>query len=71
MMDTVRTLSLVLATLAMGSVTGAFVIFWHTIMPGLATTDDRTFVGAFQAIDKAIINPWFMLPASSAHWPSR
>jgi uncharacterized membrane protein len=61
MMDTVRTLSLVLATLTMGLVTGAFVIFWHTIMPGLATTDDRTFVGAFAAIDRAIINPWFMI----------
>jgi uncharacterized membrane protein len=29
-------------------------------MPGLKKTDDRTFVGAFQAIDRAIINPWFM-----------
>lgn len=61
MMDTVRTLSLVLATLTTGLATGAFVIFWHTIMPGLATTDDRTFVAAFQAIDRAIINPWFMM----------
>jgi uncharacterized membrane protein len=49
-----------LATLTMGLVTGAFVLFWHTIMPGLATTDDRTFVSAFQSIDRAIINPWFM-----------
>lgn len=60
-MDTVSTLSLILATLTMGLVTGAFVVFWHTIMPGLATTDDRTFVSAFQSIDKAIINPWFMI----------
>jgi uncharacterized membrane protein len=60
-MDTVSTLSLILATLTMGLVTGAFVVFWHTIMPGLATTDDRTFVSAFQSIDKAIINPWFMV----------
>jgi uncharacterized membrane protein len=60
-MDTVGTLSLILATLTMGLVTGAFVVFWHTIMPGLATTDDRTFVSAFQSIDKAIMNPWFMI----------
>ena len=60
-MDTVGTLSLILATLTMGLVTGAFAVFWHTIMPGLATTDDRTFVSAFQSIDKAIINPWFMI----------
>ncbi|MEX0682877.1 MAG: DUF1772 domain-containing protein [Dehalococcoidia bacterium] len=29
-------------------------------MPGLRRTDDRTFVGAFQKIDGAIINPLFM-----------
>ena len=48
------------ATLAMGLVAGVFWIFSNTIMPGLRHTDDRTFVGAFQSIDKAIINPWFM-----------
>jgi uncharacterized membrane protein len=26
----------------------------------LRHTDDRTFVGAFQSIDRAIYNPWFM-----------
>ena len=36
-------------------------MFWHTIMPGLATTDDRTFVSAFQSMDRAIYNPWFMI----------
>jgi uncharacterized membrane protein len=30
-------------------------------MPGLARTDDRTFVRAFQALDRAIINPWFVV----------
>ena len=40
---------------------GVFGLFAHTIMRGLRTTDDRTFVGAFQAIDRAIINPLFML----------
>jgi uncharacterized membrane protein len=39
---------------------GVFALFTHTIMPGLGRTDNRTFVGAFQSIDKAIINPWFM-----------
>jgi uncharacterized membrane protein len=60
-MDTVRTLSLIAATLTMGLVTGAFVLYWHTIMPGLAGTDDRTFVSAFGSLDRAIINPWFMI----------
>jgi uncharacterized membrane protein len=29
-------------------------------MPGLAKTDDKTFVGAFQAVDRAILNPLFL-----------
>jgi uncharacterized membrane protein len=33
----------------------------HTIMRGLGTTDDRTFVGAFEALDRAITNPLFLL----------
>jgi uncharacterized membrane protein len=51
---------LVAAILAMGPAAGVFGLYAHTIMPGLRRADDRTFVGAFQAIDKAIINPWFM-----------
>jgi uncharacterized membrane protein len=42
-------------------VAGVFALYAHTIMPGLAKTDDRTFVGAFQSIDRAIINPWFIV----------
>jgi uncharacterized membrane protein len=60
---TVRTILLMGATMTMGLAAGAFVIYAHTIMPGLRNTDDRTFVGAFQATDRAIINPWFMLSA--------
>ncbi|MET9343385.1 anthrone oxygenase family protein [Nonomuraea sp. NPDC004354] len=59
-MDVLRTLSLIAATLSMGMSASAFVLYAHTIMPGLGKTDDRTFVGAFQAIDRAIINPWFI-----------
>jgi uncharacterized membrane protein len=59
-MEALRTLILLAATIAMGLVAGVFALYAHTIMPGLAKTDDRTFVGAFQAIDRAIINPWFL-----------
>jgi uncharacterized membrane protein len=62
-MTLLRTATLIGATLTMGMVTGAFVLYAHTIMPGLRKTDDRTFVAAFQATDRAIINPWFMLTA--------
>jgi uncharacterized membrane protein len=59
-MTTLRAISLLGATITTGLATGAFAIFAHTIMPGLRNTDDRTFVAAFQSIDRAIINPWFM-----------
>ncbi|GAA4445118.1 DUF1772 domain-containing protein [Phytohabitans houttuyneae] len=51
---------LVLATMTTGVITGVFGLYANTIMPGLGKTDDRTFVGAFQQIDRAIINPLFM-----------
>jgi uncharacterized membrane protein len=56
-----QTLSLFVATITMGLMAGVFGLYAHTIMRGLGRTDDRTFVGAFQAIDRAIINPLFML----------
>jgi uncharacterized membrane protein len=56
-------ITLISATLTMGLAAGVFVVFAHTIMPGLRSTDDRTFVGAFQHLDRAIINPWFMATA--------
>jgi uncharacterized membrane protein len=52
--------SLVAATTTMGLMAGVFALYAHTIMPGLGKTDDRTFVSAFQSIDRAIINPWFL-----------
>ncbi|MFC0533793.1 anthrone oxygenase family protein [Phytohabitans kaempferiae] len=51
---------LILATMTTGVMAGVFGLFANTIMPGLGRTDDRTFVGAFQQIDRAIINPLFM-----------
>src|SRR6185312_371584 len=49
-----------LAVVTTGLSAGVLTLYAHTIMPGLKHTDDRTFVGAFQSIDRAIINPWFM-----------
>jgi uncharacterized membrane protein len=59
-MNALRAGTLLAATVTMGLMAGMFGLYSHTIMPGLGMTDDRTFVGAFQAIDRAIINPWFM-----------
>lgn len=59
-MEELQGVCLLAATLSVGLMAGVFGLYTHTIMPGLATTDDRTFVGAFQAIDRAIINIWFI-----------
>jgi uncharacterized membrane protein len=58
---TVQTMLLLAATLTTGLMAGVFGLYGHTIMRGLGGTDDRTFVAAFQAMDRAIINPVFML----------
>ena len=60
-MELLRGAALVAATMmTIGLVAGVFRLYAHTIMPGLGRTNGRTFVGAFQSIDKAIINPWFL-----------
>jgi uncharacterized membrane protein len=59
-MELFRAAALIVATMTMGLMAGVFGLYAHAIMPGLGETDDRTFVGAFQEIDRAVINPWFI-----------
>lgn len=59
-MEMLRATALIVATMTVGLMAGVFALYANTIMPGLRRTDDRTFVGAFQSIDKAIINPLFL-----------
>jgi uncharacterized membrane protein len=61
MFDVAREVVLIAATMTMGLMAGVFGIYSNAIMPGLRRTDDRTFVAAFQSIDRAIINPAFMV----------
>lgn len=64
-MEFLQVAALIVATLAVGIMAGVFAIYSNAIMPGLRKTDDRTFVGAFQAIDTAIINPLFSRSSSA------
>lgn len=59
-MEFLRTAALIIATMSVGLMAGVMALYANTLMPGLAKTDDRTFVGAFQAIDTRIINPFFL-----------
>ena len=60
-MELVRGAALLAATMTMGISAGVYQLYAFAIMPGLRRTDDRTFVGAFQQIDKAIVGPWLFL----------
>jgi uncharacterized membrane protein len=59
-MDALRVAALLAATMTTGLMAGVYGLYQHTVLPGLGRTDDRTFVAGFQAVDRAIINPWFM-----------
>ncbi len=60
MLEFLQGASLIAATISVGLMAGSFYIYAHAVMPGLRRVDDRTFVASFQAIDRAIINPWFI-----------
>ncbi|GAB3829509.1 DUF1772 domain-containing protein [Kribbella italica] len=59
-MNGLRVASLMAATITTGMLAGVFGIYANAVMPGLAKTDDKTFVGAFQSMDRAILNPIFL-----------
>ncbi|WP_026922193.1 anthrone oxygenase family protein [Glycomyces arizonensis] len=59
-METLRVVALALATVSVGLIAGVFFGWAVSVMPGLARTDDRTFVAAFQAMDRAIVRPPFV-----------
>ncbi|MDX2971021.1 DUF1772 domain-containing protein [Kribbella solani] len=59
-MNGLRVAALMAATMTTGLVAGVYGIYANAFMPGLATTDDKTFVSAFQAVDRAIVNPLFL-----------
>jgi uncharacterized membrane protein len=49
-----RTVALFAAVLSTGILTGFFLTYGNTMTPGLATTDDRTFVEAFQGLERTL-----------------
>lgn len=51
-MATLRTIVLFVAVILTAILAGLFLTYAFTIMPGLATTDDRTFVAAFQGLER-------------------
>ena len=60
-MDALQGAVLIAAPITMGIAAGVYLLYAAAIMPGLARTDDRTFVGAFQQIDTAIVGPFLLV----------
>ncbi|MFI5752896.1 DUF1772 domain-containing protein [Streptomyces sp. NPDC051644] len=57
---------LIAATLSAGLMAGLFAAFAYAVMPGLAKSSDHTLIEAMRSINKAILNPAFMLPFMGA-----
>jgi uncharacterized membrane protein len=60
-MDALGSAALVAATVSSGLLAGVFVFYAHTVMPALGRADDDTFVRTYALLDRAIVNPWFMV----------
>jgi len=60
-MEMLRIAVLLAATVTMGIGAGVYLLYSFAIMPGLRRVSDRTFVGAFQQIDKAIVGPFLLI----------
>jgi uncharacterized membrane protein len=65
-MDFAQGATLVVAAILMGHLAGFFFTFTNAVMPGLGRSDDRTFVAGFQALDRAVMNPLFLLTFAGA-----
>lgn len=59
-MDT-QTLLLISATLLTGLVAGLMFAFYISVNPGLSVLEDIGYLKAMQSINKAILNPVFLL----------
>ncbi|MFG2611161.1 anthrone oxygenase family protein [Streptomyces anulatus] len=65
-MELARILSLIIAAGSTGLVAGIVLAYMNSVMPGLARSDDRTFIDACQRLNTAIHNPLFMAVSNLA-----
>ncbi|MGI5417514.1 DUF1772 domain-containing protein [Actinomadura luteofluorescens] len=61
-MKILQTATMLAALISTGLMAGLFTGFAYAVMPGLNRSSDRTLIEAMQGINKAILNPAFMLP---------
>jgi uncharacterized membrane protein len=61
-MRTLQTVTLLTTTISTGLIAGLLFAYACSVMPGLARSSDHTLVETMQNINRAILNPWFLLP---------
>lgn len=61
-MRVVQSATLLTSTVAAGLIAGLMLAYACSVLPGLSRSSDRTLVEGMQNINRAIINPVFMLP---------
>ena len=60
-METVSTISLYAALVTTGLMAGIYLAFSIAVLPGIARSDDNTFVASMRGMNAAILNPVFGL----------
>ena len=60
-MDTVSSISLYAALVTTGLMAGVYLAFSIAVLPGIARSDDDTFVSSMRGMNAAILNPVFGL----------
>jgi uncharacterized membrane protein len=61
-MRVLQSIVLVTSTITTGLIAGLFFAYACSAMPALAKFSDRDFVATMQSINRAILNPFFLLP---------
>jgi uncharacterized membrane protein len=56
-----KTLTLIVAIVSTGLMAGIFFTWSNAVKPGIGTLDDMTYMKAFQAMNRLILNPLFYL----------
>lgn len=60
-LTTATTVALVVAVVTGGLIAGLYFTCSCAVVPAFRRVDDRTYLSAFRAINRAIVNGWFLL----------
>ena len=65
-----QTATVFIALIFAGYLTGLFIAWSAAVMPGLATTDDQTFVAAIQGLETRFDGGDSTIPGIDGNWPT-